>query len=70
MATQRQFKVTGMTCGGCENAVTRSLKMLEGVKAVTASHSTESVDVTFEDDKVTPAAITERIESLGYHVEH
>lgn len=69
MATELHLKVTGMTCGGCENAVKRSLKMLEGVQEVTASHATESVGVTFEDGKVTPAAITQRIESLGYHVE-
>lgn len=69
MATHVQLKVTGMTCGGCENAVKRSLKMLDGVQDVSASHTAHSVGITFDDTKVTPAVITERIESLGYHVE-
>ena len=67
--SEMKIHVTGMTCGGCENAVKRSLKMLDGVKDVSASHTAESVGVTFDDGKVTPSAIKERIESLGYHVE-
>jgi copper chaperone len=67
--SELKIKVTGMTCGGCENAVKRSLKMLDGVTDVSASHAAESVGVTFDDGKVTPSTIRERIESLGYHVE-
>lgn len=69
MTRQVQLKVTGMTCGGCENAVTRSLKMVDGVQDVKASHAGETVGVTYDEGKVTPAVIAQRIESLGYHVE-
>ena len=69
MATQVQLKVTGMTCGGCENAVKRSLKMIDGVQDVSASHAAESVGVTYDEGKVTPAVLAQRIASLGYHVE-
>jgi copper chaperone CopZ len=68
MAEQLHMKVTGMTCGGCENAVKRSLKQVEGVQDVSASHAAQAVEVTFDGDKVTPATIKDRIESLGYHV--
>ncbi len=34
-----QFKVTGMTCGGCTNNVTRALKGIHGVGDVKISLS-------------------------------
>jgi copper chaperone len=60
--------VTGMTCGGCENAVTRAVRQLAGVTNVTASHAAAAVDVTYEGETVTRELIRERIERLGYKV--
>ena len=60
--------VTGMTCGGCENAVKRAVGKLGGVTAVTASHEAEQVVVTYDEAQVGLAAITEKIEKLGYRV--
>ena len=60
--------VTGMTCGGCENAVKRAVGQLAGVENVTASHATNQVDVTFDAGRVNAAIIRERIETLGYAV--
>jgi copper chaperone CopZ len=68
MAETLQLTVTGMTCGGCENAVKFSLQQLNGVQAVTASHKANVVDVTFDETKVTPAVIKTTIEGLGYDV--
>jgi len=62
------LKVTGMTCGGCENAVKRTLGKLEGVSDVTASHVAQEVNVTFDPSKVGLAVIREKIEKLGYRV--
>ena len=58
-----------MTCGGCENAVTRSLLRTPGITKATASHVDGLVDVTFDSSVVTPAAIREKIAALGYVVE-
>lgn len=58
--------VTGMTCGGCENAVVRSLGRLPGVQQVRASHTAEEVTVTFDDTQVTVARLREGITALGY----
>ena len=58
-----------MTCGGCENAVTRSLLQTPGVTRATASHVDSLVDVTFDPSVVSPSAIREKIEALGYVVE-
>ena len=69
MAETLQLTVTGMTCGGCENAVKHLLKQINGVRAVAASHRANLVDVTFDETKVTPAVIKTTIEGLGYQVE-
>jgi copper chaperone CopZ len=58
-----------MTCGGCENAVTFTLRQLQGVREVTASHQANTVDVTFDEATVTPTVIRTAIESLGYNVQ-
>ena len=62
------LKVTGMTCGGCENAVTRGLARLEGIGEVTASHADAKVTVRFEAGRVSPDEIRARIGAMGYSV--
>jgi copper chaperone len=68
MADTLHLTVTGMTCGGCENAVKRSLGQLRGVERVAASHVSQQVDVTFDGAQVSPAAVKAAIEALGYRV--
>jgi copper chaperone CopZ len=68
MAGTVHLTVTGMTCGGCESAVTRAVKQIGGVRDVKASHAANTVDVTFDEGTVTPEMIRERIERLGYRV--
>ena len=60
--------VTGMTCGGCENAVKRGLSRLDGVGEVTASHADARVVVTFDPSRVSPDDIKARIGAMGYTV--
>jgi copper chaperone len=68
MAETLQLTVTGMTCGGCENAVKFSLKQIKGVEEVAASFKQNVVNVTFDEKSVTPEVIRTRIEGLGYEV--
>jgi copper chaperone len=60
--------VTGMTCGGCENAVKRALRQAPGVEHVEASHRDSRVDVTFDPAQVAVEALRGKIASLGYSV--
>jgi copper chaperone CopZ len=60
--------VTGMTCGGCENAVKRAVGRLPGVAEVTASHQQQRVTVAYDAAQVTPGTIAEKITALGYRV--
>jgi len=68
MSQTLQLVVTGMTCGGCENAVTRALLSTRGVTDATASHKDNRVEVTFESETVAPATLRDKIASLGYSV--
>ena len=61
--------VTGMTCGGCENAVKRAVGKLPGVAEVSASHEQQRVTVAYDAAQVTPEAIAAKINALGYRVE-
>ena len=68
MATVLTLPVHGMTCGGCENAVTRAVGMMPGVTAVTASHKDAQVVVSYDPALLSRVAITEKIARLGYSV--
>jgi copper chaperone len=68
MSETLQLKVTGMTCGGCENAVQKALLQIDGVEDVSASRATSQVGVVYNADKVTRGMIATRIEELGYDV--
>ena len=62
------LNVTGMTCGGCENAVKRGLARLDGVGDVTASHADAKVIVAYDVTRVSPDQIRARIGAMGYAV--
>jgi copper chaperone len=68
MSESLQLTVTGMTCGGCENAVRRVVSKLSGVETVSADHHTNLVGVEFDPSQVTPQAIRAEIEGIGYEV--
>jgi copper chaperone len=68
MADQLTLTVTGMTCGGCENAVKRAISSLDGVSDVSASHRDNRVTLTFDASKVDRRTIAKRIEDAGYTV--
>ncbi|MEV4438229.1 heavy-metal-associated domain-containing protein [Streptomyces sp. NPDC049577] len=56
------FKVTGMTCGHCESAVTEEVSALAGVTAVKAVAASGLVTVTATgplDDEAVRAAVDE-----------
>ncbi|MBA3270552.1 MAG: heavy-metal-associated domain-containing protein [Acidobacteria bacterium] len=60
--------VTGMTCGGCENAVRRVVSAIDGVSSVTASHQDNRVTVDYDAGKADRAAIARAITAAGYIV--
>lgn len=63
-----KLTVTGMTCGGCENAVKKTLAKLPGVESVSASHADATVVVDYDASRVPREAIEDAIGKLGYVV--
>ena len=60
--TTSTYKVSGMTCGHCEQAVTTELKNIEGVTDVAVDLETGDVTVSSEsplEDKAVRAAVDE-----------
>lgn len=66
---QITLTVTGMTCGGCENAVRRAVSAVAGVASVTASHKDSRVIVEYDAAKAGRDAIAQAISRAGYTVQ-
>jgi copper ion binding protein len=60
--------VTGMSCGGCENAVRRAVGSIAGVSDVIASHKESRVDVDYDAAQTDRGAIANAITAAGYTV--
>ena len=65
---QLTLHVTGMTCGGCENAVRRAVSSIAGVSQVTASHKENRVMVEYDPSRADQRAIKNAIAAAGYNV--
>jgi copper chaperone CopZ len=56
------YKVSGMTCGHCEGAISKEVSAIDGVTAVTAVAKTGEVTITSTvalDDEAVRAAVDE-----------
>ncbi|WP_255639784.1 copper chaperone CopZ [Aquibacillus saliphilus] len=60
--------VKGMTCGHCKQSVEGALQGLDGVTSAEVDLGTGKVTVSYDDNKVTVAAMQEAVEDQGYDV--
>lgn len=60
-----QFKVTGMTCGGCTNNVTRALKGIPGVSDVKISLSAGEATVQYDERLTSPGQLKSAAKKRG-----
>jgi mercuric ion transport protein len=63
-----EISISGMSCTGCEETVTKGALSLEGVKEATASFKEGKAWITYEDGLVSPDQISASIEKTGYKV--
>lgn len=63
---ERTIAVQGMTCGGCEDRVSRSLQQVGGIRAAAADHQAGEVRVIFDPSEVPLETIEQRIRETGY----
>ncbi|EZP76763.1 copper ion binding protein [Parageobacillus genomosp. 1] len=62
------LQVQGMTCNHCKMAVTNALQEIEGVNRVEVHLEKGTVDVDYDETKVSLNQLKEAIEEQGYDV--
>lgn len=63
---QACIRVRGMVCRQCEDTLALGLARLRGVASVDASYDTASVTVGFDPNRLSRAAIEDKLAELGY----
>jgi copper chaperone len=66
--TDKTLSVEGMSCGHCKAAVEGELNKLSGVGAARADIEKGTVEVTYDEAKVTTEDLRGAIEEAGYTV--
>lgn len=60
------YLVEGMTCSGCEKAISSVVGNIEGVQSATADLSSSTLSVEYEPQKVDIGKIKSAVQSVGY----
>lgn len=63
---KQKFDVTGMTCSACSSRVEKCVRGLEGVLEVSVNLLTNSMQVEFEEEKLSTEQIVQAVEKAGY----
>jgi len=66
MMTEKTFNVPDMSCGHCKAAVEGELNKLSGVEYSKADVEKGTVEVSYDDGKVTIEDLKRAIEGAGY----
>ena len=63
---EKTFTITGMSCGGCVNSLTRVLKTVPGIEPLTIEVGKASLRL--DSDKADTAAVRAAVERAGFEV--
>ena len=63
-----QFKVEGMSCGGCVKGVTAALSAVDGVGEVKVELEAAQATVHYDPARTTLAALHQAVEAAGFDV--
>lgn len=63
---KERYDVTGMTCSACQAHVTKAVAKLEGVKDVSVSLVTNTMDVDYDESLQSDQSIVEAVTKAGY----
>ena len=63
---KQKFKVTGMTCSACSAHVEKAVRKLDGVSSVAVDLLGGSMQVEFDEARLTPDAIISAVTGAGY----
>lgn len=65
---QKTLKIEGMTCSACANRIERVVGKLDGVEKAAVNFATETLSVTFNEEKVTTNNIEDTVVRTGYGI--
>lgn len=60
--------VTGLTCGGCVNSLTRALKAIAGVDEVNVVLATGETTVSYDEHASSSAQLKSAVENAGFGI--
>ncbi|MDA8352597.1 MAG: heavy metal translocating P-type ATPase [Firmicutes bacterium] len=60
--------ITGMTCAACSARIEKRLNQMDGVEAQ-VNLATEKATVKYDEDRIDPGQLIDKVEDLGYGVE-
>lgn len=60
------YNIVGMSCAACSSAVERVTRRLEGVSESNVNLTTSKMTITYDEMKVTPKLIAEKVERAGF----
>jgi copper chaperone CopZ len=60
--------VTGMTCAGCVNSLTRALKAVAGVGDVNVTLATGATSVQYDENLTSPEQLRTAVDNAGYGI--
>ena len=65
----KKYKVTGMTCSACSSRVEKCVGKLDGVNTVSVNLLTNSIQIDFDESKLTEEKIADSVTQAGYGME-
>ncbi len=65
MMSEKTFSISGMSCGGCVNSLTRVLKSVPGIEPITIEVGKARLRL---DDRVTSQTVKDAVARAGFEV--
>lgn len=66
---EEKYSVSGMSCAACSSAVERVTRKLDGVERADVNLTTGKLVVRYDESKVTPEMIIEKVTKCGFGIE-
>lgn len=66
---EKVYTIKKMKCAGCANKITATLEQLAGVKKIDIKLAEQTVNVSFDDQKIKAQQIEEALSHVGYPVD-
>lgn len=61
-----QFKISGMTCGGCVRSVTKKLTSLDGVRSAHVDLEPGGATIDYDETRANPAGFIAAVKQIGF----